>query len=174
MRDVENDPFANSYFGKNRGVVVDNRDDDRRGRLLVKVPAVLESVEVWAMPCVPYAGEKVGFYMLPKVGSGVWVEFEAGDPSFPIWTGCFWAKDDIDAADAKPEIKFLRTEKFKLRIDDTVGEVSIETKDGSQVKLTAIEIELKSSTVTSRASGGKKTSLSAVGFDVNDGGLEVL
>jgi uncharacterized protein involved in type VI secretion and phage assembly len=163
-----------SYFGKYRGLVKDNDDPDKRGRLLVVVPQVLDTVEVWAMPCVPYAGDKVGFYMIPKVGTGVWVEFEAGDPSYPIWSGCFWGKGQVDAADAKPEIKFIRTDKFKLRIDDTVGEVSIETKDGSSVKLTAIEIELKSSTVTSKASGGKKTSLSAVGFDVNDGGLEVL
>jgi uncharacterized protein involved in type VI secretion and phage assembly len=29
-------------------------------------------------------------FALPMIGSGVWVEFEQGDPSQPIWTGCFW------------------------------------------------------------------------------------
>lgn len=27
---------------------------------------------------------------LPIIGSGVWVEFEQGNPKYPIWVGCFW------------------------------------------------------------------------------------
>ena len=27
---------------------------------------------------------------VPQIGAGVWVEFEQGDPDYPIWTGCFW------------------------------------------------------------------------------------
>jgi uncharacterized protein involved in type VI secretion and phage assembly len=27
---------------------------------------------------------------LPIIGSGVWIEFEQGDPDYPIWVGCFW------------------------------------------------------------------------------------
>ena len=45
------------------------------------------------MPCVPYAGDAGRLYMLPEPGTGVWVEFEAGDPSYPIWSGCFWADE---------------------------------------------------------------------------------
>src|SRR3954468_5999011 len=85
------------FFGKYRGTVTDNNDTTNRGRLKVTVPAVLETLEVWAMPCVPYAGDSVGFYMMPENGSGVWVEFEGGDPSFPIWSGCFWADDELPA-----------------------------------------------------------------------------
>src|SRR5690606_2312186 len=70
------------YFGKYRGTVVDNADPVKRGRLRVVVPAVLSSTPVWAMPCVPYAGPKLGFYAMPETGTGVWVEFEAGDPSY--------------------------------------------------------------------------------------------
>ncbi|SIK36526.1 Uncharacterized protein conserved in bacteria [Mycobacteroides abscessus subsp. abscessus] len=44
----------------------------------------------WAMPCVPVAGIQSGFVALPNIGSGVWVEFEQGDPDYPIWVGCFW------------------------------------------------------------------------------------
>jgi uncharacterized protein involved in type VI secretion and phage assembly len=44
----------------------------------------------WAMPCVPIAGIQTGMVALPIPGSGVWVEFEQGDPDHPIWTGCFW------------------------------------------------------------------------------------
>ena len=49
------------YFGKYRGTVTDNADPTSRGRLKVNVPAVLGDLEVWAMPCVPYAGDGVGF-----------------------------------------------------------------------------------------------------------------
>ena len=27
---------------------------------------------------------------MPPSGAGVWMEFEQGDPSFPIWTGCWY------------------------------------------------------------------------------------
>jgi hypothetical protein len=167
-------PLAGVYFGKYRGKVEDNVDPTRRGRLKVTVPAVLGEAAVWALPCVPYAGKDMGFYMMPEKDTPVWVEFEAGDPSFPIWTGCFWVNGDIAEADAQPTIKFIRTKKFKLRIDDSVGEVVIENDGGSVLKITALEIEQKSSTVRAVASGGKKTELGAVGFNVNDGGLEVL
>ena len=45
----------------------------------------------WALPAVPYAGDGVGFFMIPPIGASVWIEFEHGDPDYPIWTGCFWA-----------------------------------------------------------------------------------
>jgi uncharacterized protein involved in type VI secretion and phage assembly len=44
----------------------------------------------WAMPCVPIAGIQNGMFALPIIGSGVWVEFEQGNPDYPIWVGCFW------------------------------------------------------------------------------------
>ncbi len=165
---------AERFFGKYRGQVKDNQDPSGRGRLFILVPQVLEDSPAWALPCVPFAGKNQGIYMMPDVGTGIWVEFEAGDPSFPIWTGCFWNAGDIPAADAAPTTKFIRTKKFTLRIDDTVGEISIENEAGSQVLLTAIEALVKSSTVKTEATGGRKTELSATGFSVNDGGLEVL
>ena len=58
---------------------------------MVTVPDVLGAFpSTWALPCVPLAGIKNGFYALPLIGSGVWIEFEQGDPDFPIWVGCFW------------------------------------------------------------------------------------
>ena len=32
----------------------------------------------------------MGSYFVPQVGAGVWVEFEQGDPDYPIWVGCYW------------------------------------------------------------------------------------
>jgi uncharacterized protein involved in type VI secretion and phage assembly len=162
------------FYGKYRGTVSNNLDPLKRGRLQVIVPAVLGDVTAWAMPCVPYAGPNLGFYTMPELGTGVWIEFEAGDPSYPIWSGCFWNDGDIDAADSDPKVKFIKTNKFTLRIDDGNGEVIIKNDSGSEIKLTAQEILVKSSTVRQEASGGRKTDLSAASFKVNDGSMEVL
>lgn len=79
------------YFGKYRGTVVTNIDPLQIGRLMVQVPDVLgTSTSSWALPCVPFTGRGSGVYVVPQIGSGVWVEFEHGDPDYPIWTGGFW------------------------------------------------------------------------------------
>jgi uncharacterized protein involved in type VI secretion and phage assembly len=47
----------------------------------------------WALPCVPLAGPSgtpMGIYLVPPIGAGVWIEFEKGDPDYPIWVGCRW------------------------------------------------------------------------------------
>lgn len=124
------------FFGKYRGTVSDNDDQSKRGRLKVRVPAVLGSVESWAMPCVPYAGKSVGFYSLPEKGTGVWVEFEAGDPSYPIWTGCFWGDNELPDPGGAP-IKIWKTEKLTLRIDDQNDEMKLATTSKSTVTLAA-------------------------------------
>lgn len=162
------------FFGKFRGRVVDNTDPLKRGRLLITVPQILSDVTVWAEPCVPYAGPNLGLYAMPEIGGGVWIEFEAGDPSYPIWTGCFWADGDIPSEEAAPEIKFFRTNKATIRIDDNTGEILIENDSGHSIKMTTSEITIKSGSVIQEASGGKKTELSAASFKVNNGNLEVL
>jgi len=79
------------YLGKYRGTVINNIDPLNKGRLMVQVADVYGIVpSTWAMPCVPIAGPQNGMYAMPVIGSGVWVEFEQGDPDYPIWVGCFW------------------------------------------------------------------------------------
>ena len=79
------------YYGKYRGTVVQNVDPEQRGRIQVLVPDVSNVVpSTWATACVPLAGKSMGTYLVPQVGSGVWIEYEQGDADFPIWTGCFW------------------------------------------------------------------------------------
>ncbi|GGX24854.1 baseplate assembly protein [Pigmentiphaga litoralis] len=83
--------MSEKYLGKYRGMVLNNIDPMRLNRLQVQVPDVAGVLPVtWAMPCVPVAGLQNGFVALPVIGSGVWVEFEQGDPDYPIWVGCFW------------------------------------------------------------------------------------
>jgi len=83
------------FYGKYRGLVVDNADPEQLGRLKLQVPSILGDTVVtgWALPCVPYGGDaNQGMLFIPEVGAGVWVEFEEGDLEFPIWVGTFWSK----------------------------------------------------------------------------------
>jgi Type VI secretion system/phage-baseplate injector OB domain len=88
------------FWGKYRGTVVNNIDPEQRGRLNVMVPDVFSLVpSTWAEPCTPLAGPTgppMGVYLVPPIGAGVWVEFEQGDPDYPIWVGCRWgAASDV-------------------------------------------------------------------------------
>lgn len=164
---------SREYFGKYRGVVVDNQDPLSKARLRVRVPQVLAGAEVWADPCVPFAGPNLGFFALPEVDTGVWVEFEAGDPSHPIWTGCFWNDGDLDAEEAKPHIRFLRTREVTIRVDDEAGELRLETKDGTKITLDAEGVHVEGSKIEQKAGGERKAVLDSSGLNVNDGALEV-
>lgn len=93
MSDRESPPGGNPkrYYGKFRGTVLINIDPEQIGRIVAQVPDVLGEIpSSWAMPCVPSAGIQSGIFVIPPIGSQVWIEFEQGDPDFPIWTGGFW------------------------------------------------------------------------------------
>jgi hypothetical protein len=79
------------FYGKYRGVVIDNIDPMQIGRIQAQVPDVLgEFPSSWALPSVPAAGVQAGCFIVPPVGSQVWIEFERGEADYPIWTGGFW------------------------------------------------------------------------------------
>ena len=86
-----NETQSNRYYGKYRGTVVNNIDPEQRGRIQAMVPDVQGLIPTsWALPCLPIAGKQEGIFMVPQVGAGVWIEFEQGDPDYPIWVGGFW------------------------------------------------------------------------------------
>lgn len=110
------------YFGKYRGKVENNVDPLQLGRIQVSAPAVLSGGTLsWAMPCVPYAGPGVGFFAIPPVGANVWVEFEGGDPDYPIWAGCFWGTGEVPATPAIAELKVFKTEYINMVLSDVPG-----------------------------------------------------
>ena len=142
------DYVRNRYFGKYRGTVTDTNDTTKRGRVKVKVPAVLGGLETWAMPCFPYAGNGVGLFAIPEKESGVWVEFEGGDPSYPIYTGGFWGDNEVPVNEqdtpAVPTMKILRSEKgLQLSMNDEGQIITLSDQDGSNI----MTIEVQAGTI---------------------------
>jgi hypothetical protein len=74
------------FYGVYRAVVFDNKDPNSLGRLRLKIPQVFANVPTgWSWPTSP-AGVRT---TSPSIGQGIWVMFEGGDPSFPMWIGVF-------------------------------------------------------------------------------------
>ncbi len=145
----------NRYYGKYRAVVTDNRDPAHRGRLKVKAPALLGEAEIgWAMPCLPYAGgADRGFYMIPEVDDGVWVEFEAGSLSHPVWSGAWWAEDEAPLDDGggapEPDKKIIKTRGGHLiQLDDAGGSesVTVVDREGNKIVMNSDGVEIDADT----------------------------
>jgi uncharacterized protein involved in type VI secretion and phage assembly len=155
------------FFGKYRGKVADNVDSDRCGRIQVTVPAALGDAVAWAMPCAPFAGPGVGFFAIPPVGANVWVEFEAGDPEYPIWCGGFWDPEDFPATITVPQMKVLKTDTATLTLDDGGGGVTIEMSDGKKITLSGDSIAIDDG-------AGATVTLQGAKVAINDSALEVM
>ena len=139
------------FFGKYRGIVANNQDPRNLGRLQALVPEVLGEMPTgWASPCVPYTGTSAGFYAIPEMGAGVWIEFEAGDVSRPIWVGGWWGQADVPvkplgAPPTMQTTKLLRTlTGLTVALDDL--QQSILIADGTGQNL--VEVSLATGTVT--------------------------
>lgn len=153
----------NRFYGKYRGVVVDV--DASTMRIKASVPDVLPLAPTgWAVACVPYAGPQVGFLMLPEVGSGVWIEFEKGDVSFPIWTGCYWRTNEVPSQ-ASATVKSVITQAGSLAFDNDASSVTVQDSGGDKVSLSGGSVSLES------ASG--KLTADASGVSLNDGAFTV-
>ena len=101
-------------FGKFRATVIDNQDPQKRGRLKLRIPSVLADQDSdWALPCLPYGGfGQQGMFFVPDVDAQVWVEFEEGDISRPVWVGTFWQQEGDtpeDAAKDEPTTRLIQT-----------------------------------------------------------------
>jgi hypothetical protein len=141
------------YYGKYRGTVSNVTDPLKIGRIKALVPAVLIDEESgWALPSLPFSGPTMGMYTIPPVGAGVWIEFEAGDPSLPVWTGCFWSSDqlpkDEGGTDATPPVKIMQSEKgLLLALNDDSQIISISDANGTNL----LKIEAQGGKVTLQA-----------------------
>jgi hypothetical protein len=166
---------ASEYYGKYRGTVVANTDPEQIGRIQVEVADVAGALSSsWAMPCVPVAGPQSGIFVVPPIGAQVWVEFEAGDPDRPIWTGGFWANAATvpGSASVSPMTLVLQTtDQVALILSDAPptsasGGLIVRSPGGATIVVNDAGIYI---------SNGKGATITLVGptVDINSGGLTV-
>jgi hypothetical protein len=112
--------MADSYYGIYGGIVETN--DDGEGVLQVQVPALFPGGEaVPARPALPY-----GVLFLPEVGSKVWVQFEGGEPTLPVWTGVQQLGAEWTPDPAPPTARVLRSlTDQRVALDDSPGSEGI-------------------------------------------------
>ncbi len=136
------------YYGKYRGRVTDNADPDNLGRVRATVPRLLGDRETgWALPAFAYGGlAEQGLYAVPAVGAGVWVEFEGGDLSYPIWAGTWYTGGAVPEG-ATPGRKVFKTASaHKIVLDDDAGTVEIMDANGNSVKMAADAVTVTAGT----------------------------
>ncbi|HXI22768.1 MAG TPA: phage baseplate assembly protein V [Pyrinomonadaceae bacterium] len=170
------------YMGKYRGTVLQNIDPERVGRLQLIVPDVQSLLPTtWAEPCVPLAGPTgppMGVYMVPPIGTGVWVEFEYGDPDRPIWVGCRWGlQSDIPPLaqagnPADPNIVMQSLLQHMIMISDmpptpATGGIILKSTTGAMIVVNDSGIYI---------SNGKGAMITLIGtsIDFNTGALTIL
>jgi uncharacterized protein involved in type VI secretion and phage assembly len=162
------------FYGKFRGVVSDNQDPLMQGRVRARVTDVMgEDESGWAMPAAPFGGNQMGFFAIPSVGAGVWIEFEHGDPDYPIWSGAWWGS----AAEIPPALLAPPYQKVMVRtkggntitLDDTpgAGGITLETSTGQKITMSALGIQIDNGM-------GAKIELTGPQVSVNSGALDVI
>ena len=162
--------MSGPFYGKYRGVVAGNDDPLRVGRIQAVVPDVTGGgVSGWATPCVPFAGKGMGFFALPAIGAGVWIEFERGDPDYPVWSGCWWgsAAEMPTGVLTPPQSNkvLLQTESGSSILIDVDG-ITLTTATGQKVVLSATGIEIDNATGATVALQGPQVSLNGSALEV--------
>lgn len=154
------------YFGKYRGVVRDVDDPETLGRIVAQVPEVFgEEDSPWAFPVVPFAGPGHGLVLLPETGDGVWIEFEAGDLSRPLWTGGWWGSGEIPSPGDTQTRVLVTSGGHKLIMDDRNQKLQLLHSGGAELTLTNTDITIKINSA--------QIVLSAAGINVNNGAFQV-
>lgn len=141
------------WLGKYRAIVTNNKDPEKMGRIKVRCPKVLGEYEsAWCTPCVPCAFDDGGLFYVPSTGETVWVEFEEGNPSKPIWVGSWWIPNRTplqNSNNVEEKVIFVSRNQHIIEVDDKNNTIIIKMKDGSRIKLgSGIEITAPTNTKT--------------------------
>jgi uncharacterized protein involved in type VI secretion and phage assembly len=177
---------SGKFYGKYRGTVFNNIDPLQLGRIQVMVPDVFGlTPSSWAMPCVPIAGKQEGTFFVPQVGAGVWVEFEQGDPDYPIWVGGFWglAAEVPSLALAPPapppgqNIVIQTTGQNTLLMSDVpgpTGGIMLKTTTGAMVLVNDMGITISNGKGASIIMTGPSITITGQPVNVNNGALIIV
>ena len=115
------------YYSRYRGVVVDNDDPYSMNRLKVAIPDIHGGIILWAEPVGQHGSVDTGFkYLTPKVQDLVWVSFENGNPSKPLWEYLGWGLKEVPQELAKPNsLGIVTPNGNKLLLDEDDGQLTI-------------------------------------------------
>lgn len=164
------------YYGKYRATVLNTLDPRNQGRIMVQLADIYGLFpSTWALPSFPLAGINAGAVTLPAIGSQVWIDFEAGDPEYPVWTGSFWPDPGglpllalAGATPATPNIHFQTSTGVSVTLSDNPAQqVMIVTPTGCLMTMGAAGIVLSVGGVMSIA-------ITPAGVSINAGALTVI
>jgi uncharacterized protein involved in type VI secretion and phage assembly len=184
--DAQQSDVGEKFYGKYRGTVVNNLDPMQLGRIQVLVPDVFGlSISSWAMPCVPIAGKQQGIFVLPQVGSGVWIEFEQGEPDYPIWVGGFWGiAAEVPALALAPpppppgqNIVIQTTGQNTFLLSDVpgpTGGIMLKTTTGAMILMNDVGMTITNGKGATIMMNGPAITITGSPVTINNGALTVL
>ena len=163
------------YYGKYRATVLNNLDPENRGRVMVQLADRFGLFpSTWALPSFQMAAIQAGLVTIPPIHATVWIEFEAGDPDYPIWSGGFYESPAemplmvmAGATPATPNIVMQTVGQVTLMLSDNPAmNVLIKTLTGAMISVGEAGILI---------SNGKGATISMIGPSVivNGGALTV-
>ncbi len=141
-------------YGVVVGIVTDNKDPDKLGRVKVKIPRLSgEDESNWARVISFMAGKEMGGFFLPEVNDEVLVAFEYGDINIPYVIGSLWNGKDsppLSNDDGKNNFRIIKSRSgHVIRLDDTDGQEKIEIVDKSENNKIIIDTKEKKISIKS-------------------------
>ena len=136
------------------GIVTNNQDPDKLGRVKVRFPWLSDEDESqWARIAAPMAGNDRGAYFLPEVDDEVLVAFEHGDIRFPYVVGALWNGKDAPPAsnsDGKNNVRVIKSRSgHVVKLNDEDGKETIEIVDKSEKNSIVVDTAKNTITITS-------------------------
>lgn len=124
-------PVSGQMPGMVEGLVTDNVDPEKLGRVRVKFPTLPDMPDSWwARLAMPMAGRERGWMTIPEVGDEVLVSFVHGDHDNAVVLGSLYNGVDTPPyanEDGDNNLRVFQSRSgHRLTFDDTSGEERIE------------------------------------------------